>query len=146
MKACTYCGKEYADEASACLVDGQPLRSLTTLPPPPREEEKHSGLGIASFAISILVGCLLLALFVVANFLNAGRLQHGQNYPGQVYIGFVAIFLWAVDVLAAGLGIAAICQAGRKRVFGVLGLVFSSGTLLGSVALVVVGLIYLTRL
>lgn len=25
MKKCTYCGKEYPDEATSCLVDNQPL-------------------------------------------------------------------------------------------------------------------------
>lgn len=32
MKKCTYCGKEYPDEASICTIDQQPLRDLR--PPP----------------------------------------------------------------------------------------------------------------
>ena len=145
MKSCTYCGTEQPDEASVCTVDGQLLQSAVAPQPMPPVEVKHSMLGIASFAISVGVGCLMLVLFMVAGFLNAGRVQHGQGYPGQLIVGLFAIFLWAADLVAAGLGIAALCQAGRKRLFGVLGLVFSSGTLLGSIALVVVGLIYAAR-
>jgi hypothetical protein len=33
MKSCTYCGKEYPDEASVCAIDGQPLRSVVPMPP-----------------------------------------------------------------------------------------------------------------
>ena len=103
-------------------------------------------MGVVSFAISIAVGCLMLVLFTIGTLLNAGRVQHGQTYPGQVIVGLVAIFLLATDVVAVGLGIAALCQAGRNRLFGVLGLVFSSATILGSIGLIIVGLIYTARL
>jgi hypothetical protein len=33
MKQCTYCGKEYPDEASVCAIDEEPLRVV--MPPPP---------------------------------------------------------------------------------------------------------------
>jgi hypothetical protein len=33
MKQCTYCGKEYPDEASVCAIDQEPLRVV--MPPPP---------------------------------------------------------------------------------------------------------------
>src|SRR5271170_5494163 len=33
MKQCTYCGKEYPDEASVCAIDAQPLRDV--VPPLP---------------------------------------------------------------------------------------------------------------
>jgi hypothetical protein len=108
-------------------------------------EEKHSVLGIASFSISIAVGCLMILLFVAAGVLNAGRIEHGREYPGQAIVGLTAILLLAADVVAAGLGIATLCQANRKRLFGILGLVFSMGTVLGSVALIIVGLAYASR-
>ena len=34
MKQCTYCGKQYSDEASICSVDQQPLKDLSPSPPP----------------------------------------------------------------------------------------------------------------
>jgi hypothetical protein len=33
MKKCTYCGKEYGDDASLCSIDGQPLQVF--VPPAP---------------------------------------------------------------------------------------------------------------
>ncbi len=146
MKSCSYCGKEYPDAATVCAIDGQPLQSAITPPPVPTVVEKNSGLGVASFAISIAVGCLMLGVFIVGGLLNAGRVERGQTYPGQMIIGLVAIFLLAADVLAAGLGIAALCQKGRKRLFGVLGLVFSSATILGSIGLMVLGLMLVGRI
>ena len=105
-------------------------------------EERHSKLGIASFSISIAVGVLMLALFVVAGLLNAGRVQRGGEYPGQMLVGFAMIGLVAADVVAVGLGIAAITRPGTKRIFGLLGLIFSSLTILGGAGLVVIGLVY----
>jgi hypothetical protein len=108
-------------------------------------DNKHSRLGIASFGISIIVGCLMLALFIVASVLNAGHIQHGEEYPGQTMVGLVGIALLAADVIAVGLGIAALCQTGTRRLFGILGLTFSSVTIVGAVGLIIIGLIYASR-
>ena len=108
-------------------------------------EEKHSRLGIASFGISIVVGCLMFALFIIASLLNAGRIQQGHEYPGQVIVGLIGIALLAGDVIAVGLGIAALCQSGRRRLFGILGLTFSSATIVGAIGLIILGLAYASR-
>jgi hypothetical protein len=105
-------------------------------------ERKHSRLGIASFAISLLAGALLLALVVIAGVLGAGRARGGVPYPGQTLVGLAAIGLLAADGVAVGLGIASVCQSARIRVFGILGLTFSSLTLAGGVVLAVIGLIF----
>jgi hypothetical protein len=43
MKKCTYCGKEYGDEASICAIDGEPLAKFPPEPEPagvnPHEEK-----------------------------------------------------------------------------------------------------------
>ena len=88
----------------------------------------------------------MLVLFLIAGSLNAGRAQTGQLYPGQLLVGFVMIFLWAADLAAAGLGLASLFQSGRKNIFGLLGLVYSSLTLISSIGLVVLGLLYVSRL
>jgi hypothetical protein len=108
-------------------------------------EEKHSKIGIASFGISILVGFLVVAMFVIAGALNAGRVEHGHDYPGQTFVGLSIIALLAADVLAVGLGIAALCQSGTRRLFGILGLTFSSVTILGTVGLIIIGIAYASR-
>jgi hypothetical protein len=143
MKTCTYCGKEHPDDASVCSIDGQPLRLIATTPPD--GEQPHSMLGIASFSISMAVGSLMLAAFLLAGILNAGRVQRSQRYPGQEILGFVILLLLAADLGAVGLGIATLCESGKKRLFGLLGLVFSSGTLIGSIGLMVLGLIITGR-
>ena len=108
-------------------------------------DEKHSKVGIASFVISVGVAILMLAAFVVAGILNQNHIQRGQKYPGQEIVGLAVIFLLAVDVMAAGLGVASLFQAGTKRLFGILGLVFSGLTLLGSVGLIIIGLMYAAK-
>jgi hypothetical protein len=108
-------------------------------------EAKHSGIGIASFGISIAVGFLMVAVLFTAAILSAHRVQGNPTYPGQTAVGLAAIFLMAADVLAVGLGIAAVCQTGKKRLFGILGLVFSGGTIMGTIALIIIGLIYASR-
>jgi hypothetical protein len=90
MKKCSYCGAEYPDDAVVCAIDHTALDS-----PPPSREEKHSGLGIASFGISIAVGCLMGVVLLVATILNAHRIPGERTYPGQTIVGLVVIFFMA---------------------------------------------------
>lgn len=101
-------------------------------------EEKHSRFGIASFVISVAVGVLLMGVLIVAGFLH--NLHPTGPYPGQMVVGLLTIGLLFADLAAMGLGIAAVSEEGRKKVFGVLGLAFSGLTILATVALIVLGL------
>jgi len=38
MKKCSYCGKEYPDDASVCEIDGYPLQAVVAAGPPPMSE------------------------------------------------------------------------------------------------------------
>ena len=99
-------------------------------------EQPHSRLGIASFVISVIVIVLFLALFAVAGVLHQ---KHPEGpYPGQILVGLIAIGLFFADVVAAGLGIASICQSASKRTFGILGLIFSALTIVGSAGLILI--------
>jgi hypothetical protein len=138
MKKCSYCGAEYPDDAVMCAVDQTPLDSK-----PLSLEKRHSGIGVASFVISIAVGCFMMALLCVAAILAAQRIPGGRTYPGQSVVGLAVIFLAAVDVVAIGLGIAAVCQREKNRLFGILGLVFSSLTIVGVIGLIIFGLAYM---
>src|SRR5271154_6632012 len=133
MKKCSHCGAEYPDNAVICAIDQTPLDNQ-----PPSLGKGHSGIGIASFVISIAVGCFMMVTLCVAAILAAHRIPGARTYPGQTVVGLAIIFLAAGDVVAIGLGIAAICQTTRNRLFGILGLVFSSLTIVGVIALMMV--------
>jgi hypothetical protein len=147
MKTCSYCGEEYPDEVKECPIDRQSLVEPTL---PPQELGQHemteSSFGKASLIVSTAIGCLMLLLFVVAGSLAISSGRPNRTYPGQMVVGFAFLGLLVADGVALGLGIAALCQVGKKRTFGILGLVFSLVTILGSVGLVIFGLIILSRL
>jgi len=42
MKECTYCGKQYSDEATKCSIDGKPLKMLGVTRNPGRSPEDKS--------------------------------------------------------------------------------------------------------
>ena len=143
MKTCSYCGTEYPDDAVVCATDNYPLTSKGAEVEQVRSAERHSGLGIASFGVSVAVGCLMLAAFIVAGVLSAGHAPRGQGtYLGQVVVGLSIMFLLAVDVVAVALGIAGLCQPGKNRLFALLGVVFSSATILGTAGLIILGLYF----
>ena len=92
------------------------------------EEKKHSGFGIASFVISIIVpsffACLALTL---------GRT------PGNIFFTGMAIASYAVLFIGIGLGIAGLFHENRKRIFAILGLIFSFLWILASIILYTLG-------
>jgi hypothetical protein len=147
MKGCPFCGAEYPDEAVVCATDQYPLTDLEAEAEEPWHGEGHSGLGIASFGIATGVGLLMLATFVAAAFIGRDQVGQGQvTHPGQALVGFAVMFLLAVDVVAVALGIAALCQRGRKHLFGILGLVISSVTIVGTTVFLILGLYVLAEI
>jgi len=115
----------------------KPMTEETKQPAPPLQET-HSRLGIASFVTSVVVGVLLLGFFLLAGVLH--NLHPAGPYPAQTLVGLVVIVLLFADMAAIGLGIAAVCQRGTKKVFGILGLSFSTLTIMGTIGLVLLGL------
>lgn len=116
-----------------------PAVTLRTPEPaaPKPAQVPHSGVGIASLILTAIVTVSLFAAFVVAGVLNTqGR---GQTDPLTMLVGFVVISLLGLDLVALGLGITALCQRDRKKLFGVLGTVISSVVLLGTAGLILVG-------
>lgn len=103
---------------------------------------RHSALGVAAFATSLGIGVLMLITFVFAGIAAAGHARSGGGgqYPGQIIVGLVTLGLMGADVVALGLGIAALFQSGRKKVFAILGVVFASAILLGTAGVIVLGL------
>jgi hypothetical protein len=104
-------------------------------------EPKYSGLGIASFVMSLLIGIGLFAMFVVAGVMEAttpGGIP--ENSGVAVVVGLMIIGLVMLDVVALLLGVAGLCQANRRKLFAALGLVFSLAIALGTVGLIAIGM------
>ena len=99
----------------------------------------HSGLGIASFIISLAAGAALVILLGVAGVLESRPGGMDEESAGAIVLGLILALTALAQVLALGLGIAALVQTGRSKLFGVLGTVFASTGLVGTVLILLLG-------
>ncbi|MDR2789390.1 MAG: hypothetical protein LBB59_00185 [Campylobacteraceae bacterium] len=100
-------------------------------------ELKHSGLGIASFTLSIISVISIFILFVTAGALDASG---DMGDTASIIVGSFFLLLMIVVIISIGLGIAGLVVKNRKRVFAALGLTFSVFIFLLSIFLIIVGL------
>ena len=109
-----------------------------------REEyrvSKHSGFGIASFVIALVVGVLEFVLIVAAGILESttpGGID--ENSPIAIVLGLVMIGGFLLDLLAIIFGIVGLCQHNRSKIFAILGLVIGCLVVAGCLLLIVAGL------
>ena len=104
-------------------------------------EQKHSGLGIASFISSVISGILLFLIIVVASVMEAstpGGMD--EESPAVIVVGLCVYAFLFVALIALGLGIGGLIQKDRKKLFALLGTVFSACVFLGTLFLVLIGL------
>jgi hypothetical protein len=117
VKKCTYCGKEYPDDASVCAVDQQPLQQIQpplvnrpapfTSPPPASSAEAqriidNEHLKMLSIFHYILAGFALLGLlficvhfmFMSTIFLHPDIFNAGKNSPKQLPEFFFVMMLF----------------------------------------------------
>jgi len=101
MKRCTYCGKEYGDEADACQIDGEPLLSPEEAAAQkaqrskrPSRQEVKTGLAVAM--IGLVIGTLGAALPV---YFAKGHVS------GNVYVS-LSTLLTGSTVFVSGLALA----------------------------------------
>ena len=86
-------------------------------------ELKHSGLGIASFAVCIVAGLIEFAAVAAAGVIEVstpGGMD--ENSPVAILIGLALLGGLAIAMLGMGLGIAGLLQR-RKKAFAVLGVI-----------------------
>lgn len=116
---------------------------------PPVQPLKHSGLGIASFIISVtMLGAIILSFVVMTGL--AADLMTGGAFPDEqmlldkspLLILFVFLILGALvlDVIGGVLGIVSLFQKDRKKLFGILGTIFCFLPLVGFFLLFLMGL------
>ena len=99
----------------------------------------HSGLGVASFILSLAAGLLMLILFGAAGIADSQPGGLDEESAAAIALGLLFAFTALALIVALGLGIAGTVQTGRSKLFGVLGTVFSSTALLGTLLLMLVG-------
>jgi hypothetical protein len=102
---------------------------------------KHSGLGIASFAVALLIGAGLFMLILVAGVMSlrtpGGRMD--EKAPLTMALG-CAILVGVLGNLAGlVLGIVGLCQQDRKKLFAILGVIFNGLAVAAVAALIVLG-------
>lgn len=105
------------------------------------EEKKHSGLGIASFITSIVSGLLIFLLIVVAGVMEAstpGGID--EESAGAVMVGLFLFAFLGAALVALGLGIGGLLQKERKKIFAILGTVFSAVSLVVTIFIMIIGL------
>jgi hypothetical protein len=103
-------------------------------------EYKHSGLGIASTIISVVAAIGMFAMVVVAGVMEAttpGGIK--EDEAAAVIVGLLIIGAGMAELAALGLGIAGAFQSDRNKLFPILGIVFSCLTILGVIALMIIG-------
>ena len=105
------------------------------------DEPKHSGLGIASFITSMVAGVLIFLLIVIAGVMEAstpGGID--EESPAAVAIGLFLFAFIGLALVALGLGVGGLMQANRKKIFAILGTVFSSVSIVGTLFIMLLGL------
>ncbi len=102
--------------------------------------EKHSGLGIASFILSVAIGVFDFVVVALAGMVEAST-PGGMDEESVIAI-LIGIFILgglAANFAGVGLGIAGLVQRGRKKVFSVLGLSFNAALVFGIIGLMIIG-------
>lgn len=105
-------------------------------------KKKHSGVGIASCLLSVLSGIALVSLFAIAGYLESqSPAGMNENDPSTVALGLALIVAGMTQFLAAVLGIVGLFQSNRKKLFSVIGTIFSVLAILLFGGLMILGLI-----
>ena len=101
--------------------------------------KKHSGLGIASFVTSIVAAVFIFFLIVAAGALGMSS-PDGLNRDVATLGGLLVIAFTGIAFIALGLGIGALFQRERKKIFAILGTVFSGLVILGVSLIILLGM------
>jgi len=118
-----------------------PVPQPYTLPP-----RGHSPVGVVSFVLAILSGLGIFALVISATVTAAARHSARQapafddQSPQSMAIGLVFLLAVFGAFVGVALGIGALFQIDRKRVFAVLGLCLNLLVLTSIIGLVLLGM------
>ncbi len=101
---------------------------------------KHSGLGMASFVLSLLTVAGVIGFYLAVTAAVSRGVVDATNPPaGLLAAGMVFLISVLVALVGIGLGIAGLIQKDRRRVLAVVGLVLNSLVVLTVAVLIVLG-------
>lgn len=100
-------------------------------PPKINSKPKHSGLGIASFVISVVggIGYLVWLALIIYIAINLEGISKELRAVATIILGNFTFVLSIFLLANIGIGIASLFQKNKKRIFAILGLIFSSSFL-----------------
>jgi hypothetical protein len=104
------------------------------------DSPNHSGLGIASFIVSIVAAVLTFFCIVAAGVMAAKPGGMDEKSPAAIAVGLLLFAFLLVAFVALGLGIGGLVQRNRIKTFAILGTIFSAATLAGTVFLFILGM------
>lgn len=133
-------------------------KTFTPIYDPAGGPMKHSGLGIASFVLSMvsIVSFIVLTIVIVALFTQAidftavvdadgNRLMTDEELIEKIqpYIGYLILYPLLLVLVLIGLilGIVALAKPGYKKVFAVLGTILNGLPLLLVVLMMIIGFV-----
>jgi hypothetical protein len=103
---------------------------------------KHSELGIASFIISLIAGIALMVIVFSAGIIEAttpGGMD--ESSLQAVLIGLSMYIFIGLAMVALGLGLAGLVQKGHRKIFALLGTIFSVVAIINTLLILFVGLL-----
>jgi hypothetical protein len=105
----------------------------------------QSGMGIASLLISLTGAAVMFAAVGWAAYVEINQPGHfdaqADDAPEVMMMGLVVLASIGAELLALGLGIAALMQPARSKATAIVGVVFSAVTLVMLAGLMVLGTI-----
>jgi hypothetical protein len=107
----------------------------------PRRRLGHSGLGIVSLVIAVVVGFAEIILLVIAGILES-RTPGGvdENSPEAIILGLLLIGGMVMSLVGGVLAAVALVQGDRSKIFPILGLALNGMIILGMIGIIIIGL------
>jgi hypothetical protein len=110
---------------------------------PRRGRLKLSGLGIASFIISILAGLEIIAVFafgIIMEMRTPGWADEDES-PQVMLLGLLIMGGLMMSLVGLVLAITGLAQGGRSKIFPFLGLGLNTVVILGVIGVIVIGVL-----
>ncbi|MFO8045407.1 MAG: hypothetical protein R6U30_05990 [Halomonas sp.] len=91
------------------------------------DHHHHSSLGIVSLLIAVFGAVFLAGLVIAASIIaTSAPVESEGALQGISLVGVELLFLMALQLVAAGMGIASLRRPGERRLLGLLGTVTST--------------------